>query len=423
MPPSDRRPVMVVIGAGDRTAHDHVLQQIAVAHPVLLLDAEPPAWAWPHIAGAWAVDLRDAESVTAAVSHLAADRGVTGVMTYLEHQVPLTAELAQYLGLPGIGTTAAAAVHDKALLRRLLEAAGVPTATSYIAGSEQSAVDFAALLGYPVTVTPRGASASSAGEWQATTPDEARTAYRAVRRALAEEPHDQPPGVLIEESLAGPRISVECLVRAPEDVHVAAITRTSLASKGSVTSLDLVVASEDPLLADPAVLEVVERALTALRFGTGAAHVTLCRAPGGLRVIDVGGLGGGLIPLLVQLATGVSLPAAAATIAAGQRPDLTPHRRRAAAAQVLYPAHSGTLARLHRRDTSWSWLARLTPGSACVGDRVEAPPAARHVDRLAEWVVSGRSSWVCAGRLQLVAATFAFSITPVRPALPTACAR
>ncbi|MFK0295226.1 acetyl-CoA carboxylase biotin carboxylase subunit family protein [Streptomyces sp. NPDC090442] len=423
MATTDRRPVLIVIGAGNHDDHAHLLQQIATVHPVVLLDAEPPAWTWEYVAGLWALSMDDEESVLAAVRHLSADRGVAGVMTYLAEHVPMTAQLAEQFGLPGMGTSAAAALRDTAVTRQLLEHAGVPTLASYVAETEPSAVDFAGLLGHPVIVTPRGATAALVGALRATTPDEVRSAYRAA----AVESYGHGPGVLIEECLAAPQISAQCVVRSPTDVRAVAITRTSLSAKhptAQVTSLDMVVAAEDSLLSDPAILTVVQRAVEALEFGSGVARVTMCRAPGGPRVTEVQGhLADDLGPLLVHHALGVSLPAAAATLATGGNPSPEPSRDRAAAAQILYAAQDGTLSRLTRRGADWPWLARRAHGDAHVGDHVQAPPHPRHTDRLAWWVVTGRNSWVCATRLHLIAATVTVSITPTQPTITAADAR
>lgn len=45
----------------------------------------------------------------------------------------------------------------------------------------------------------------------------------------------------------------------------------------------------------------------------------------------------------VHLATGIDLPKAAADLACGRAPDLTPTRHEAAGIRMLYPAASGTL--------------------------------------------------------------------------------
>ncbi|MFJ5588262.1 acetyl-CoA carboxylase biotin carboxylase subunit family protein [Streptomyces noursei] len=420
---TDQRPVLVVLGAGDEDYRSHLLQQISATHSVLLLDPEPPAWAWPYVDGAWGIDLHDEIAVMAALSHLVEHRGVVGVMTYLEHHVLQAAHLAETFGLPGIGTDAAAACRDKALQRTLLQDANVPSAASYVAETEQSAVDFAELLGYPVVVKPR-AMAGGAGVRRADSPEAVRSAYHAARHAtvLGLDEYAR-PGVLVEEYLAGSEISLECVV-GDGDVQVVAITRKTSGPPPAFDEIGHLVAADDPLLLDSTVITTAVRALEALAFGNGVAHVELRRTPQGPRIVEVNGrLAGDLIPLLVQLATGVSLPAAAAALAMGQTPDLTQTRDRAAAVQFLYPTSNGILTRLHRRDATWPWLARFRWGPWCVEDRVLAPPYATIADRLAHWVVTGRNSWVCASRLQLFASTVTVAVSPMQTSLSTACVR
>ncbi|MFF4699942.1 hypothetical protein [Streptomyces chattanoogensis] len=103
MPSTTERPALIVLGAGDRDRWAFTLEQITAVQPVLLLDSDPPAWVWPYVAGVWAVDLTDGVAVAAAVRHLAQDRGVLGIGTYLEHHVEFCAHLTEDLGLPSAG--------------------------------------------------------------------------------------------------------------------------------------------------------------------------------------------------------------------------------------------------------------------------------------------------------------------------------
>jgi hypothetical protein len=74
----------------------------------------------------------------------------------------------------------------------------------------------------------------------------------------------------------------------------------------------------------------------------------------GPRLIEVNGrIGGDRIGNLVRIATGVDLPRAAADVACGRTPDLTPTARGSAAIALLYPQVSGIVTARH-----------LTPGFA-----------------------------------------------------------
>lgn len=97
----------------------------------------------------------------------------------------------------------------------------------------------------------------------------------------------------------------------------------------------------------------------------------------GPRIIEVNGrIGGDLIGKLVLLATGIDLPRAAADLALGLQPDLTPTRQQAAAVALLYPEVSGTVVERgidpeFAKATDWleqaSWILSQ-------GEQVTLPP-------------------------------------------------
>ncbi len=100
---TQRRPPLIVLGAGDTARQAFLLRRIAGLHPVLVLDPEPPAWVFPHAAGSWAIDLTNEVLVVAAVAEKMRSRGVAGVTTYVEQHVSLATQLAERFGLPLAG--------------------------------------------------------------------------------------------------------------------------------------------------------------------------------------------------------------------------------------------------------------------------------------------------------------------------------
>jgi len=396
-----RRPVLIVLGAGDRDAQAFILQQIATAHPVLLMDADPPAWTWPYTVASWAIDLRDHAAVAAAVMQIARERGVAGVMTYREHHILLAARLAEDLGLPNADANAMQACRDKAVMRRLLAEHHVPSARSYLVNDEHEAVDRATQLGFPVVAKPRGMP-GSAGVLRADSDDDVRRAYEAAAEATVLGPEEcAVPGILLEEYLPGPELSVECLVLAPHDVRIVAITRKAPGPEPRFLAAGHAVAADEALLAAPVVLDVATRAIRAVGITLGAVQVEMRLTPRGPAVVEVNGrLGGEQIPLLVHLATGVSMPRAAAELALNRTPDLTPNRHQCAAVQYLYPAGPSRITRQQVRAHPDSWLERFV-WTAPVGTSVDAP-AVSTADRIAHWVVTGPTAEVCDMRLLLM---------------------
>ncbi|MFE9882537.1 acetyl-CoA carboxylase biotin carboxylase subunit family protein [Streptomyces sp. NPDC005784] len=419
---SGSRPILL-LGAGAPEFREYVLRQIARVRPVVLIDQDPPTWARPYLAAQAAVDLRDPEAAKNVLMRAAVQLGAAGVTTYMEHFVELTAWITHRLGLPGNTPTAAAACRDKATTRSLLAQHGVPSASSHLAQDADHGVKIARRLGYPVVVKPRG-RAGSAGVLRADSDDEVRAAFQhaLVDSVLGLETWSV-PGALVEEYLQGPEISVETVVLAPEQVRIVAVTRKSLGPEPQFQEIGHCVDAADPLLTDPVLADVVTATVQALGLSWGVLHIELRLTADGPRVIEVNGRpAGDLIPLLVERATGVNLPQALATLAAGGIPDLAPTRSQAAAIGFLYPEHTGYIDQLqaHGGLHDQLWLERLV-WTRDLGAQVTAAPRASIDDRIAHWVVTGRTAADCATRRDLVADHLSVRIS--RPAHTTSCTK
>jgi biotin carboxylase len=118
----------------------------------------------PHLAGHWRVeDGLDPQQIADAVRGLAAHGFVTerliGVLEQLQVQL---AEVREHLHIPGMSVATAHNFRDKARMKSVLRAAGVPCARHQLVDSAAAAARFVAEVGYPVVVKPpAGAGAKS----------------------------------------------------------------------------------------------------------------------------------------------------------------------------------------------------------------------------------------------------------------------
>ena len=116
------------------------------------------------LAGHWRIDdPLDAGQIAAATAGLSGQLGpVQRIMAVLEQlQVPL-AQVREHLGIPGMGVVTAHNFRDKAQMKSVLRAAGVPCARHRLADSAEVAQDFARVAGFPLVVKPpAGAGAKS----------------------------------------------------------------------------------------------------------------------------------------------------------------------------------------------------------------------------------------------------------------------
>jgi hypothetical protein len=133
-----------------------------------LITAEPedrlPPGLKHRLAGHWRVDdPLDAGQIAWAVEGLRGHLGpVQRLIAVLEQlQVPV-AQVREHLGIPGMDPVSARNFRDKAQMKTVLRAAGVPCARHCLAESATAAQEFAEEVGFPLVVKPpAGAGAKS----------------------------------------------------------------------------------------------------------------------------------------------------------------------------------------------------------------------------------------------------------------------
>lgn len=151
------------------------------------------------VAQHWRVDnVLDVEQLTRAVAAVAESLGGVDRLfaAYEQLQVPIAA-VRERLGVEGMSAEAAHNFRDKARMKELFDAAGLPCARHARVTSDDEARRFVAANGYPVVVKPlEGAGA--------------RSTFRVdTAEQLAEALRLAPPPLLIEEHVVGEEHSFE----------------------------------------------------------------------------------------------------------------------------------------------------------------------------------------------------------------------
>lgn len=366
------RPIVLVVAPGDQAYRGYALHQVAAAYDVVAITPGPLTWEQPLVVDHEIADPHDEQALLAAGRALAARHPLAGVFTWTEWHLEATARLAQALNLAGDTPQTMRNCRDKATSRTLFARHHVPSAASMRAASLLEAALAAEEIGYPVVLKPAG-GAASIGVIRVNRAEELPDGYTFAATAAAASGGSSPE-VLVEEYLDGPEISVECVTRQGQTTAVA-VTRKSLGEQPYFEEIAHTVDAADPLL--ERVAPVAAAAIKALGITEGIQHVEMRLVAGRPRLIEVNGrIGGDMIGHLVSLATGVNLARAAADIACGKTPDLTPTRRRAAAIRLLYPERSGTLTARHLDETfaaSAPWLEHVRFHRE-IGDPLVLPP-------------------------------------------------
>jgi biotin carboxylase len=280
-----------------------------------------------------------------AVQRIAARMGgrVDLLLGTLEQlQVPI-AQVREHFGIPGMGAEAARNFRDKARMKSVLRAHGVPCARHRLVQSEAEALAFAAEVGYPlVAKPPAGAGAKSTH----------RLEKEADLRAVLGR-HEPGPGreVLLEEFVVGEEHSFETvsirgkavwhsLTRyAPTPLHV-------LETPWIQWTVLLPREVDDPRYDD--IRRVGRAALEALGMGTGVSHLEwFRRKDGSIAVSEVGARPpGAQICTLVSYAHDIDFYRAWGRLVVHERFE-PPERRFAAGAAYLRGQGIGSVTAIH----------------------------------------------------------------------------
>ncbi|QUW78518.1 ATP-grasp domain-containing protein [Streptomyces mirabilis] len=395
------RPLVLVVSPGDETYRGYCLEQVAAAYDVVLLTGTEPSWEKPFIVDHTVVNLSAPAALLAGGRALAERHDLAGVVTWDEWHLVPTARLARALGLSSTSVEVMRACRNKATARTLFARHGVPSAASMRARTLLEAGLATMTLGLPAVIKP-AAFAGSIGVIRFDHPEELPAAFAFASAGASRSREDT--GVLVEEYLDGPEVSVECVTHRGETTAVA-VTRKHLGPAPYFDETGHTVDAADPLLAQ--VAPAAAAAVKALGITDGVQHVELRLVDGRPRLIEVNArIGGDMIGHLVRLATGIDLPRAAADLACGRAPDLTPTRSGAAGIRMLYPDTSGTLTARHINQpfaAHTPWL-RQVQWIREIGDQLVLPPEGDlFTARAGFYIVTGRTTVEITERLDLAA--------------------
>ncbi|WP_410813095.1 ATP-grasp domain-containing protein [Micromonospora sp. 067-2] len=310
------------------------------------------------------------------------------VVPGLEYGVLAAAQLAEALGLPGAGVTAAEIFTDKHRMRVLAAGAGLGNPAFELVDTAAEATAFAQRQGGRCVLKPTRRAGSLgvqivsdpalvAAAWAASADPE--TPVDATGRGL-------PTAVLVEQVLVGSEHSVELLV-ADGEVRFGNVTDKRVLTGGRPVETGHTVPSALPPLARRELLDVATRLAEAAGFRTGVLHSEWIRTADGPALVECAArLPGDLITALISVAYEFGFVPAYLRMLRGERPGL-PARPTGAAAVEFLLALPGTVAAVDGVRT-----ARRVPGvldvgvGVAVGDRVaEVTSSARRSGQVLAW--------------------------------------
>lgn len=273
---------------------------------------------------------------------------------YEQLQVPL-AQARETLGLPGLSVEAATNFRDKARMKTLLRANGLPCARHRLAPSVDDAAAFAEASGFPVVVKPP-AGAGAQQTYRVENLDQ-------LRRALAVQPPSPEHPVLLEEFVQGQEHSFETISidGAPVWHSLTQYYPTPLhVLENPWIQWCLVLPREVDAPAYDDIRSAARRALGVLGMSTGLTHMEWFRRPdGSIAISEVAARPpGAQITTLMSRAHDIDMVQAWARVMI-YREFAPPERRYAAGAAFLRGQGDGTVRAVHGWDVVQRELREL----------------------------------------------------------------
>jgi biotin carboxylase len=338
------------------------------------------------------VETNDPAALDTRAAAIHARTPFDAILTFSTFYVAIAAGVAQRCGRPALNVEAARLCHEKAAFRQRQREVGLPAPAWWLIRTEADAARVARDVHYPCVVKPTAESGSD-GVRLVRSADELMAHGRALMAITANARAQARPGdALVEALLDGPEVSVETFTVAPGQTHVLGVTRKHLSAPPWFVETGHDFPATLSAARRAAVVSATLATLDAVGYDFGPAHTELRLTRDGPVVVELNPrLAGGMIPALIQLATGIDVLDLVLEAAAG-RPiggHLRPIRAESASIRFFVPGVAGQLRPLPGfQRIKEGPLIRSATFDAVPGAMVRPATSAR--DRLGYVIASGR---------------------------------
>lgn len=279
------------------------------------------------------IDTTDAQALLA----VAEENGIDGVVTTgSEAGVLALGLVTEQLGLPGPGVDVARRCTDKALMKRTLRRAGIPTPSFAAADSLGAGARAAEELGYPVVVKPVDSSGSR-GVSRVEEPAGLAAAWRRARACSRSR------DVLLERALDGLEFGAQAFVLGNEVAAVFVHDDRVTAAACSTPFAHSLPTSLSPEM-QRLTVAVIHDTVAAFGIRDGACNFDFMRVDGAPVLLELGARAGATgIPECVSIHAGFDVYERLVRICLGDRTPIPRTADRAVAAQLLRSPRTGIL--------------------------------------------------------------------------------
>ncbi len=304
---------------------------------------------------------------------------IEGITTFWEDDVPLTADLAEALGLPYHSSKAARSVRSKFETRQVMAAAGLPTPRFQMIKSKEDLEAAIKAVGFPSVLKPVfGAAAMFVV--RVNSAEEARAAYERVAREIspdADAIFKQGTELVLEQYLEGAEYDVDIVMQGGQARFVSVTDNWPTREPyflATGSSLPSVLAREKQGEIEALAVATAK----VLGLTDGVIHIEGKYTKEGPRIIEANGrMGGVYVRDWVNGVWGVDLveenlhSAAGIAAAPWKSPEPLAHLE----GEFLIPRESGVIAAFHltdegKRSAGFQELRQMKR----IGDRIAVPP-------------------------------------------------
>jgi biotin carboxylase len=315
---------------------------------VTVASEEPSTLEALNPAGLLTLDFRDPDGAARRAIEFARVHPVAAVVGVDEETAVVAAAISKALGLPSNPPEAAAAARDKATLRRLLDAAGVPNPSSRVFPLDGGPEGPSRAIRYPCVLKPTFLAASR-GVIRADDRESFRAAWIRIAAILGEPDVARKGGasakeILVEDYVAGIEVALEGLLTEGR-LEVLAIFDKPDPLEGPFFEETIYVTpsrlSEDDLAW---IRSVTADGCRALGLSHGPVHAELRVGPRGPSLIELAARSiGGLCSRTLKFGAGISLEELILRHAMKLDRDPPPRDRRAAGVMMIPIPRAGRL--------------------------------------------------------------------------------
>jgi biotin carboxylase len=306
---------------------------------VTVASEEPSTMESVNPAGLLALDFRDPDASAGRVLEFAKMHPISAVVGVDEDTAVAAAVISRALGLPSNPPEAARASRDKALLRRRLDAAGVPNPNARVFALDGDPGEAAREVSYPCVLKPTFLAASR-GVIRADDPASFVAAWQRIARILREPDVAARGGrsaeeILVEDFVSGAEVAVEGMLTGGVLEVLAIFDKPDPLDGPFFEETIYVTPSRRPERDLGEIRSVTSLGCRALGLHDGPVHAELRATPIGPSVIELAARSiGGLCSRTLKFGAGMSLEELILRHALGVE-DRSPRDPRAAGVMMI----------------------------------------------------------------------------------------